>query len=68
MEGGHEACLGGGIQPEGPADPGHLPCGEHEPKPQQGAVRQGQQPGSQQGGLQKGGQAESHHQIGRAHV
>ena len=58
VDGGGQAGAGGGVQPEGPGDPGDFPRGQHQPQPQQGVVVEHHQPRHQDGGLQKSGEAQ----------
>lgn len=36
VDGAHDVGFSGGVQPEGPGNSGHLPCGEHETQAQEG--------------------------------
>ena len=58
MDSGGQAGLGGGVQPEGSGDTGHLARGQHQAQPQQGVGVEHHQPGHQDGGLQKRGKAQ----------
>ena len=55
---GHKVCPGVGIQAKSPGDPGDLPCGEEQPKPQEGMVAEHQHSGNKDRGLEEGRQTQ----------
>ena len=61
IDGAHDIGSGGGVQTEGPGDPGHLTRGEHEAQSQQSVVLKHHQARYQNGGLQEGRQAQANH-------
>ena len=56
---GHQICPCVGIQAKSPGDPGNLPCGEEQPKPQEGMVAEHQHSGNKDRRLEEGRQAQS---------
>ena len=59
IDGGHDVGAGGGVQSEGPGDPGHFSCGEHQSQPQQQVFPECQEARRQDGGLEERRQAQA---------